>query len=208
MSDLIGPSSWKNCFCLFPEASDLLLDPLNTHNWTSLNCYFVRVINMFLLLCMCFPGGLKPFLAAKLMPSQKKEMNNKKVKRAFFPLGVCFPSFPVIKAPISLDKLWALTKMWQTSWNSISIQPSVDPLLSHVNMANYCKPLVSYAPACYQLAKEVFLDPNSKEPVSHSLKPDDCVVRNIIRGRHRQGPLKVASPRGPNQGHHCKRKRR
>lgn len=34
--------------------------------------------------------------------------------------------------------------------NFISIQPSVDPFLSHANTINYCKSLMSWAPGCYQ----------------------------------------------------------
>lgn len=54
---------------------------------------------------------------------------------------------------------------------SLGIQPSADPLLSHANMTNYFKPLVSYAKIYHQQVKETLSDPNSKGPVGHGLEP-------------------------------------
>lgn len=67
-----------------------------------------------------------------------------------------------------------LMKTLQTSWNSISIQPSTDPL-SLSSTHSYCKLLKSYAQVCHQQVKEAFPDPGSKEPIGHSLKPGDWV---------------------------------
>lgn len=55
---------------------------------------------------------------------------------------------------------------------SVGLQPSTDPSLSHTSITDYCKSLVSCAQACQQIL-EAFLDPNSKDPVDHSLKPGD-----------------------------------
>lgn len=41
----------------------------------------------------------------------------------------------------------------QTSWNSISTQPS-EPLLSHAHMTSYSKSLMSYAQVYHQNAAE------------------------------------------------------
>lgn len=51
---------------------------------------------------------------------------------------------------------------------SIGTQLPAYTLLSHASMTSYCKSLMSYAQACYQQVKEVFLDPNSKDPVGYS----------------------------------------
>ena len=55
----------------------------------------------------------------------------------------------------------------------ISIQPSADPLLSYANITRYSKSLMSYPQAYHQQVKETFLDSNLKDPVGHSLEPDD-----------------------------------
>lgn len=57
---------------------------------------------------------------------------------------------------------------------SVGIQLSVDPLFSPASMTNYSKSSMSYAET-YQQVIEDFLDPNSEEPVGHSLKPGDWV---------------------------------
>lgn len=46
-------------FYLSPEASELLLlGPLSVSTWTLFSCHLVQVINMFLLLHVCFLDGL------------------------------------------------------------------------------------------------------------------------------------------------------
>ena len=55
---------------LFLSPDLLPLDPLSTCSWTSFNCRPGWVINKFLPLYVCFPDGLKPSLAARLMPSR------------------------------------------------------------------------------------------------------------------------------------------
>ena len=91
----------KERLFLPPEASELLaLGPLSTCSWTSFSCHLVRVINMFLLSYVCFPGGLKPSLATKLMPHNGKEA----CQKMCFPFGVYLPQSPVIEGPTSLGK--------------------------------------------------------------------------------------------------------
>lgn len=50
------------------------------------------------------------------------------------------------------------------------MQLCTDSLLSHASMTSYCK---SYAKARHRQAEVAFLDPNSKDPIGHSLESGD-----------------------------------
>ena len=81
---------------------------------------------------------------------------------------------------------------------SISIQPSVDSLLSHASMTTYRKSLMPYAQAYHQQVKEAFLDPNSRNPVGHSADPGAWVFwrhhqRKIALKPHWKGSYQVLS---------------
>lgn len=69
---------------LFLEASKGPVDPLSTCSWTWFNSNQVWVIQMFLLLYVCFPDGLKPSLAAGPCPQSGKETVRKCVSHLHY----------------------------------------------------------------------------------------------------------------------------
>lgn len=172
MSDLSSPWSWKTCFCLQGPYLDLLpLDTLNTCSQIFFNGHQVWVTNMFLFSLTCFPDVLDHFPAARLLPSCYEE---KTVKNVFLTWDRSSRISRDWSSHFPGQVIQHLMKTLQTSWNSISIQSSTDPL-SRSNMHSYCKLLKSYAQVCHPQVKETFPDPSSKEPIGHSLKPGDWV---------------------------------
>lgn len=99
---------------LLPGASKLLpLDPLNTCSWTSFNYHLDQVINMFLLLYVCFLNWLKPSPAARLMPLQWQDT----VRKCVSHLGYTFHYFQWSRHLNHWAIIRTLMKALQTSRN-------------------------------------------------------------------------------------------